>query len=154
MIYTIPFLYLIAGRLHGWGGFTGCKLIAKLIIGLGFGYAVYLTDNSLEHAGVAAIASIVGFSLPHGKFFTKPYLFTLKGAAIAAIPAVYMMSIPLIVGSSLAWGLAYYVSRKTVGYDASQEGKLFAPKIWTFWGEIMSCFLMGIVLVLVVSYDK
>lgn len=151
MIYIITYMLLfpIAGRMHGWGGFKGCKLIAKAIVALGFGYAVYVTDNSLEHAAVAGIAAALGFSLPHGAFFKRPYLFALKGAAIAAFTAVYMQSIPLIIGSAAAWGLSYYVAREIVGYDASQEGKFFAPKIWTWWGEVFSLGLTGLVISLI-----
>lgn len=145
--YTFPVLLPLAGRLHGWGGLKGCKLIAKVMLGSAYAYAVYDCTGNVQDTAVSGVVAALGFSLAHRQGFFDRSQFLIKGAIIASMAAYYMQSPVVLLSSMIGWFLSYEIAKRVVGYDKTQEGKFFATKVWTFWGETVSLFVASLGLI-------
>lgn len=145
--YVFPILMPLAGRMHGVGNRKYFRFISLCIVGACYGYAVYDVTGDLLKCTLAASCAAGVFAMSHTKAIYNPWRFVFKGIGIAIVAAFFMQSIAVLLSSALGWMLTYMLAKKYVGYDACQEWKFFAPKIWTFWGEVGSLFFAALGLV-------
>jgi hypothetical protein len=108
---------------------------------------MYVTGDPV-HALLAGVVAALAFSMPHrAALLGEHTLFFLKGVGVSVLAAYFMSSPILMVITALGWYLSYDLPQDTVGYGRAQAGRFWAPRIWTWWGEVGSTTIAGVALI-------
>lgn len=165
-LLLIPFM-AIAGRLHGWGGFKGCRPLSQVMLAIPFALAVFLSthvgwqstitliltyaavttgtadgfNNTVrDNATVSNIAVILSkpLGIERNSEAYDNIFWAVKGILISLPAAMFLpLSIPFILISLLAFPVAY-----SIGYH-------FTGRWYTQVGETLSGAILGLALMMV-----